>query len=31
MRTVHVAEKRGDGAHIHFHTDDLSGFLSRLI
>jgi putative hydrolase of the HAD superfamily len=30
MRTVHVAETRGEGAHIHFHTDDLSGFLSAL-
>ena len=31
MRTVHVAETRGPGAHIHFHTDDLHGFLTRLI
>ncbi|MDW4499886.1 pyrimidine 5'-nucleotidase [Sulfitobacter sp. D35] len=31
MRTVHVAEARGDGDHIHFHTDDLGGFLARLI
>jgi putative hydrolase of the HAD superfamily len=31
MRTVHVAEARGEGDHIHFHTDDLSGFLSRLL
>ncbi|WP_299671927.1 pyrimidine 5'-nucleotidase [uncultured Roseobacter sp.] len=31
MRTVHVAEARGTGRHIHFHTDDLSGFLARLI
>ncbi|WP_299970677.1 pyrimidine 5'-nucleotidase [uncultured Roseobacter sp.] len=30
MRTVHVAETRGPGAHIQFHTDDLSGFLARL-
>lgn len=31
MRTVHVAEARGPGDHIHFHTDDLSQFLGRLI
>lgn len=31
MRTIHVADARGDGDHIHFHTDDLSGFLARLI
>ncbi|WP_299410467.1 pyrimidine 5'-nucleotidase [uncultured Roseobacter sp.] len=31
MRTVHVAETRGPGAHIHFHTDDLSQFLSVLL
>ncbi|WP_299507065.1 pyrimidine 5'-nucleotidase [uncultured Roseobacter sp.] len=31
MRTVHVAETRGPGAHIHFHTDDLSQFLSALL
>ena len=31
MRTVHVADRRGEGDHIHFHTDDLSGFLSRLL
>lgn len=31
MRTVHVAEARGPGAHIHFHTDDLSRFLARLV
>jgi putative hydrolase of the HAD superfamily len=31
MRTVHVAEARGEGDHIHFHTDDLSGFLNRLL
>lgn len=30
MRTVHVAESRGTGRHIHFHTDDLSGFLKGL-
>jgi putative hydrolase of the HAD superfamily len=31
MRTVHVADQRGEGDHIHFHTNDLSGFLSRLL
>lgn len=31
MRTVHVAETRGTGAHIHFHTDNLSSFLNNLI
>lgn len=31
MRTVHVAETPGSGDHIHFHTDDLSGFLARII
>lgn len=31
MRTVHVAETRGDGAHIQFHTDDLSRFLGELL
>ncbi|WP_187431172.1 hypothetical protein ROLI_008720 [Roseobacter fucihabitans] len=31
MRTVHVAEIRGAGVHIHFHTDDLSRFLASLI
>jgi putative hydrolase of the HAD superfamily len=30
MRTVHVADARLDAAHIHHHTDDLSGFLGRL-
>ena len=31
MRTVHVAPSaRRDAAHIHHHTDDLSGFLDRL-
>ena len=30
MRTIHVADERGDGDHIHFHTDDLSGFLAQL-
>lgn len=31
MRTVHVAESFEDSAHVHLHTDDLSGFLARLI
>lgn len=31
MRTVHVAPTRLDAAHIQHHTDDLSGFLGRLI
>jgi putative hydrolase of the HAD superfamily len=31
MRTVHVAPARAPGAHIHYHTDDLSGFLARLM
>ncbi|MGZ2257035.1 pyrimidine 5'-nucleotidase [Roseobacter sp. A03A-229] len=31
MRTVHVAEARGEGQHVQFHTDDLGGFLARLI
>ncbi|WP_298921236.1 pyrimidine 5'-nucleotidase [uncultured Roseobacter sp.] len=31
MRTVHVAETRGQGAYIHFHTDDLNGFLGQLL
>lgn len=30
MRTVHVAPARLDVAHIHYHTDDLSGFLDQL-
>ncbi|MDC0738086.1 pyrimidine 5'-nucleotidase [Cognatishimia sp. SS12] len=30
MRTVHVAPAKFDAAHIHHHTDDLSGFLGRL-
>ncbi len=30
MRTVHVAPERHEAAHIHHHTDDLSGFLGRL-
>jgi putative hydrolase of the HAD superfamily len=31
MRTVHVAPAPEDHPHIHHHTDDLSGFLSRVI
>ncbi len=31
MRTVHVTETRAAGAHIQFHTDDLSQFLAKLI
>ena len=31
MRTVHVAEVADDAAHIHHHTDDLAGFLGRLL
>ena len=31
MRTVHVAPDRLEAAHIHHHTDDLSGFLARLL
>lgn len=31
MHTVHVAPDRMEAAHIHHHTDDLSGFLARLI
>jgi putative hydrolase of the HAD superfamily len=30
MRTVHVAPDRHEAHHIHHHTDDLAGFLSRL-
>jgi len=30
MRTVHVAPDRHVAEHVHHHTDDLSGFLSRL-
>lgn len=30
MRTVHVAEAAIVQPHIHYHTDDLSGFLGRL-
>lgn len=31
MRTVHVAPERLEAAHIHHHTDDLTGFLARLL
>jgi putative hydrolase of the HAD superfamily len=31
LRTVHVAPAAEPAAHIHFHTDDLSGFLAKLI
>ena len=31
MRTVHVAEEPHEAHHIHHHTDDLSGFLARLL
>lgn len=31
MRTVHVAPEPEDHAHIHHHTDDLAGFLERLL
>jgi len=31
MRTVHVAPERIEAAHIHHHTDDLGGFLARLV
>lgn len=31
MKTVHVAPKPLKARHIHHHTDDLAGFLSRLI
>ena len=30
MRTVYVAEEPMEAEHIHFHTDDLAGFLHRL-
>lgn len=30
MRTVHVAPERLEAAHIHHHTNDLTGFLARL-
>lgn len=31
MRTVHVAETATEADHIHFHTTDLNGFLTRLV
>ncbi|MDF1854822.1 pyrimidine 5'-nucleotidase [Pseudooceanicola sp.] len=31
MRTVHVADQPEPAAHIHHHTDDLNGFLARLL
>jgi len=31
MRTVHVAPERQAAGHIHHHTDDLAGFLARLL
>ncbi len=31
MRTVHVADQPLPALHIHHHTDDLTGFLARLI
>lgn len=31
MRTVHVAPERDLGDHVHYHTDDLGGFLNRLL
>ncbi|MDE0590103.1 pyrimidine 5'-nucleotidase [Halocynthiibacter sp. C4] len=31
MRTIHVAPVAERAAHIHHHTDDLSGFLSRIL
>lgn len=31
MRTVHVSDTRENSAHIHYHTDNLSDFLSRLL
>ena len=31
MRTVHVAPEAGGEAHVHHHTDDLAGFLARVI
>ena len=31
MRTVHVAPDAHPAPHIHHHTDDLSGFLARLL
>ena len=31
MRTVHVAPDPHDAHHVHHHTDDLGGFLARLV
>ncbi|QPM89070.1 pyrimidine 5'-nucleotidase [Pseudooceanicola algae] len=31
LRCVHVAEAPVTAPHVHFHTDDLSGFLARVI
>ena len=31
MRTVHVAPQSQGDAHVHFHTDDLTGFLKTLL
>ncbi|WP_170335073.1 pyrimidine 5'-nucleotidase [Ruegeria arenilitoris] len=31
MRTVHVAPDPHEAEHIHHHTDDLTGFLARLV
>src|SRR6056297_3095541 len=31
LRTVHVASKPDTAGHIHLHTDDLSGFLAKLL
>lgn len=31
MRTVHVAARAEPAGHIHHHTDDLPGFLARLV
>lgn len=31
MRTIHVAPERHTADHIHHHTDDLGGFLARIV
>lgn len=31
MRTVHVADTPEHSDHVHFHTDDLSGFLAKIL
>ena len=31
MRTVHVAPMAALGEHVHFHTNNLAGFLSQLV